>query len=243
MAVQTFPLILRRIQMVSPNVRHMVFSREDEQPLAFIPGQFISIHFEHEGKLLRRSYSIATIPGQTTEIEIALSYFVDGVASQFLFGLELGHKVDASGPYGRLILREEHPKRYVLVATGTGVTPYRSMIPALKARLLAEPDLIVELLLGVQGREHALYAEDFLALAKEMPRFHFHIFYSRENLADPLAHEHSGYVQTSFATLNLDPATDIIYLCGNPLMIDNAVELLKETGFAIQQLRREKYVS
>ena len=43
--------------------------------------------------------------------------------------------------------------------------------------------------------------------------------------------------------LGLDPASDIVYLCGNPGMIDDAYALLKAAGFGVQQVRREKYLS
>jgi ferredoxin-NADP reductase len=43
--------------------------------------------------------------------------------------------------------------------------------------------------------------------------------------------------------LKPDPKKDIVYLCGNPDMIDTAVERLKAIGFDNTNLRREKYVS
>lgn len=230
--------------MLTHNVRHLAFQRTDNQLLDFIPGQFITIHFSHNDALLRRSYSIATIPGQSDLIEFALSYFQGGAASDLLFNLEPGQAIDASGPYGRLILREDdHPKRYIFVATGTGVTPYRSMLPSFQQRLAADPNLNIVILLGVQSRKDALYANEFVEFAKQQPRFEFRIHYSREHLEEGFPHERTGYVQTSFDDLGLDPQNDIIYLCGNPHMIDNSVDLLKDMGFSIQQLRREKYVS
>jgi NAD(P)H-flavin reductase len=50
-------------------------------------------------------------------------------------------------------------------------------------------------------------------------------------------------VQSHFDALGLDPASDVVYLCGNPNMIDEAVVNLKERGFTLKQLRREKYLS
>lgn len=244
MAITTFPIILKWARMITPNVRHLAFARADNQILDFIPGQFITVHFMHEDKMLRRSYSLATVPGESDLIEFALSYFKGGAASEFLFNLEPGQTIDASGPYGRLVLRgEDKPKRYIFIATGTGVTPYRSMLPALEQRLADDPNLQIVLLQGVQGQKHALYPDEFVEFAKRHPRFDFKLYYSREHLAKPAPHECVGYVQTAFNGLILNPEQDIIYLCGNPHMIDNAVDLVKDLGFSIQQLRREKYVS
>jgi len=242
MAITTFPMILKEVRSLTPNTRHFVFHRE-EGALEFIPGQFVSIHFEHEGKELRRSYSLATIPGVSTEIEFAASYFKGGPASELLFHLKEGTVLQCSGPYGRLILREEKPARYFLVATGTGVTPYRAMLPSLKKRLEENPSLKVIVLLGVRDRNDALYLEDFLSFEKETPGFQFFIHYSREKDTTLAPYERHGYVQTAFQEWDPKPAEDIFYLCGNPNMIDDSYALLKEKGFTPHSVRREKYVS
>lgn len=231
--------------MVAPGVRHLALERTDGGTLEFIPGQFISVHFSHADKLIKRSYSIATIPNQSDYIEIALSYVEGGAASKLLFDLEPGQELAISGPYGRLVLREgETPKRLIMIATGTGVTPYRAMLPQFAERFAQDPSLEVRVLLGVRTHNEQLYSKDFLAFAEEHPRFHFDVYYSREYPEKLANYEHSGYVQTAFPELNLDPeAGDIVYLCGNPNMVDNAVELLKQKHFTIQQIRREKYIS
>ena len=56
-------------------------------------------------------------------------------------------------------------------------------------------------------------------------------------------YQHKGYVQTGFDNYNLDPETDMIYLCGNPGMIDAAYEILLAKGFTARTVRREKYIS
>jgi len=242
----TFPVILKSAKKITPSVRHLAFQRQDGEKLDYIPGQFISFHLpnpENDTKPLRRSYSIATIPGQGDDIELALGYVKGGKATETLFTIEEGTELIMSGPYGRLILRDEQPQRYILTATSTGVTPYRAMLKEISQRLMAQPSLEVILLLGVKDRREQLYTDDFLQLAQQNSRFEFRICYSREKDFDALPHEYSGYVQHQFSTLHLDPTKDIVYLCGNPNMIDNAYELLKDQGFTPQQVRREKYVS
>lgn len=240
----TFPVTLVEATLLTPKVRHLKLKRLDGTPLEFIPGQFVSFHFAAKGegeKEIRRSYSLASIPGKSDEIELALGYVKGGVASEALFAAKPGDTFNMSGPYGRLILRDEKPKRYILVATNTGVTPYRSMLPELAARL---QDLQVIILLGVQKKEDALYRADFLAYAKQYPNLDFRLCYSRETEKETLDPcEYLGYVQVQLALLNPTPDSDVIYLCGNPNMIDAAYELLKERGFGAQQVRREKYVS
>ncbi len=238
----TFTVTLVEATLLTPKVRHLKLKRHDGQSLEFTPGQFVSFHFPvADAKEIRRSYSLASIPGQSSHIELALGYVKGGIASEALFSAKPGDQFTMSGPYGRLILRDEKPQRYILVATSTGVTPYRSMLPALAARL---HDIKVVIMLGVQTRDDALYSEDFLAYANQYPNLDFRLCYSRENDQEPLLpFERLGYVQDQFALLNPSPDNDIVYLCGNPNMIDAAYEILKEKGFSAQQVRREKYVS
>src|SRR5262249_35289392 len=134
---EQFQLELARSHMLAPEVRHMAFRRRDGKPLAFVPGQFLQIHFEHQGRQLRRSYSIASRaddPGNPGhEIEIAVPYVQGGAATGLLSGMREGEALTASGPYGRFVLHgEDQNRRYLLIATGTGVTPYRAMLPELR---------------------------------------------------------------------------------------------------------------
>ncbi len=240
----TFTVELNEVKTLTPNVKHFCFRRVDNTTLPFIPGQFVSIHFPHEPKEIRRSYSIATIPTQTDDIEFAASYVAGGFASERLFALKPGDQVAMSGPYGRLILREEEaPKRLWLIATGTGVTPYRAMLPML-AEKLQNTSLQVILLLGVQYRQDGLYLDEFLAFANQHANFLFRVYYSRDDLISQKAYEYKGYVQLAFTDLNPIKGEDIVYLCGNPHMIDEAYAWLKdEKQFEAQDVRREKYVS
>ena len=50
-------------------------------------------------------------------------------------------------------------------------------------------------------------------------------------------------MQTAFPELNLNPEEDVVYLCGNPSMIDESFELLKSHQFTTQHIIREKYIS
>ena len=242
MQVNTFPIVLEEAYMISPQVKHFVFQSTQTPPFNYIPGQFITIHFEVNGKILRRSYSIANVPLQDNKIEFAAGYVEGGPGTDLLFNLNPGDCIQINGPFGRLILKEPNPKRYLLIATSTGVTPYRAMFRELKHRLEQHPELEIVILQGVQKKEDVLYEQDFLEFAKQSPRARFRVHLSRES-DDLLEHQRSGYVQTSFPEFNLNPQEDLIYLCGNPGMIDDSFTFLKDNGFAMQQIIREKYIS
>ena len=242
MSIPTFQMTLLSNKEIAPQIRHLTFKWDGEGDFQFIPGQFITIHFEHEGKMLRRSYSVATVDASGL-IEFAAGYFPGGPASELLFNLKVGEQLATTGPFGRLILKDDDIERYVFIATGTGVTPFRSMLPEL-AKRMNNNALKVSLSLGVQRRNNLLYGDEFIDFANKHENFDFRAFYSREALAaEAKDFECEGYVQTGFGELNLDPQKDIIYLCGNPNMIDEAFATLKEMGFGPRNVRREKYIS
>src|SRR5690606_2101014 len=133
---------------------------------SFEPGQFISLMIETPEKLLRRSYSIATLPESGDEtLRIAVAHVEGGRATQVLFGLEPGGRLPAIGPAGRFVLRDDGHCRYVLLATGTGVTPYRAFLPELRRRL-ADPKIAVDLVLGVRNPAELLYGDEFRAMER-----------------------------------------------------------------------------
>ena len=242
MQVKTIPITLEHFKMLSSTVRH--FSFRSPEAFNYVPGQFITMHFEHQGKTLRRSYSIANVPTNNNCIEFAANHVEDGPGTKILFDLKPGDQINVNGPFGRLILKDLMPKRYILIATGTGVTPYRAMREALQQRLNENPELHVTLLLGVQTCADILYEAEFLAWSQESPRFNWNAYVSREAKSTNLAlHQKFGRVNLAYDQLDLNPENDLIYLCGNPAMIDDSFEYLKQHGFSTQQIIREKYIS
>ena len=243
-----FPLRLVSSRMIAPSVRHLAFARDDGAPLDFIPGQFVQVHFTYaDGTATKRSYSLATIhdhalgPGEL--VEIAVSYVSGGAATALFEGLQDGDRIEASGPYGRFCLMpQDANRRYLLIGTGTGVTPYRAMLPLIE-KLIAERGIEVVLLFGARTPQELLYADDFYAFAAKHPQFRFMPCFSRELPDAPHPDVRRGYVQDALAGLAPDATRDIAYLCGNPNMVDACFEALKTAGFPVPQVRREKYVS
>jgi ferredoxin-NADP reductase len=243
-----FPLKLVSRRMLAPTVGHYTFVRDDGQPLDFIPGQFIQVHFRYaDGTPTKRSYSLATIhdhalgPGEA--VEIAVSYVPGGAATALFEGLKEGDAIEASGPYGRFCLMPgDANRRYLLIATGTGVTPYRSMLPQLET-LMRERGVEVVLLFGARTPAELLYGEEFRAFAERHPQFRFVPCFSRQMPDAPHPDDRHGYVQQFLAEFAPDAAGDIAYLCGNPNMVDACFEALKGCGLPVPHIRREKYVS
>ena len=246
MAIPEYQFKLQQCQVIAPNVKHFVGEIETNHAWTFTAGQFITILFEHDGKVLRRSYSVAN-PPHGNKIEFTASFVEGGPGSAYLFSRNPGDAITVTGPFGRLILKPEDNQyqRFIFIGTSTGITPYRSMLPNIATQLKQHPHFQVEIIQGVQKFENILFSNDFDTFCQQHHEARFSVALSRqtEGLAKTEFDIHHGHVQDVLMKKNPNPSTDLIYLCGNPKMIDDTFELLKTHGFSIQQIIREKYLS
>ncbi len=232
---------------MAPGVLHLGFEHANGAALAFKPGQFVQLFLrDAQGQEQRRSFSLACAPVESDASgrwELAVSLLSTGLASQLLQTLALGSVLEGGGPFGRFHLRpDDAPRRYLLVATGTGVAPFRAMLPELRHRLTLDAGQGVVLLCGARSREGLLYRQEFRALAQELPNFAYRGCLSRET---PPADEPdllTGRVQSALLACRPD-VDDLVLLCGNPAMVDDCTERLQQAGLSPRSIRRERYVA
>lgn len=237
----TTAIRLEHSAMISSNTRQLRF-RSMEQGFSFRPGEFVSLILNDEQGEFRRSYSIATVtptPESADTLELVASHVEGGRATRWLWQAELGAEVQFAGPNGMLTLPEQLPKRLFLIATGTGVAPYRAMLLQIE-RALADGQQQIHVLFGARNRDEGIFADDFRALAQKLPNFHFHYCLSRE--AAQAGDEFSGRVTQKLDNFAPDVNTDVVFLCGNPAMVDEVYDGLKTRGFGPKAVRREKYI-
>lgn len=239
-----FELILTNTYMLNDRMRHLEFElSNNEKPFDYIPGQFISLLIEKNSAIIRRNFSIANPPLNNNKLEIAATFVPNGIASTTLWKMKIGDRINASGPFGIFVLKPEEfigIKRYIFVATGTGVTPYRAMLGSIK-KILHNREITCILLLGVRSQAELLYAQDFIDFAASHANFQFIACYSRENNNNS---GYFGYVQNQLNKLNINPKNDLIYLCGNPNMVDEALSILHNyNNMPRNKIKREKYIS
>lgn len=222
-------------------VCHVTLERDDGQPVTYKPGQFVMIHFPNpDGVEVNRSYSLSSLPDEP--FALCVKRVEGGLGSTLVHGLKPGDTLKTSGPYGRFTLGAKPPRDIVLVATGTGVAPYRAMIPQLEA-LLADSHR-VWLLFGARYVRELLYDDTWRALAERHAEFTYLPIVSRpepdEGWTGPV-----GYVSAFMDEVNaaINPEDAIAYLCGVPAMIDDMRERFMERGLSRRAVKTEKYVS
>jgi|CZKU01.1.fsa_nt_gi CDP-4-dehydro-6-deoxyglucose reductase len=240
----TFEARLARARALTPNVRELVFERVDGEPMAFEPGQWVSALFDG----VKRSYSIASGPNGSPQFDVAVTRVPNGPASTRLHAIEPGEVVRFTGPQG--FFTRTGPQSLapaLFIATGTGVTPMRSMLQATAARPAKVP---IWLVLGVRREEDLLYADEFRALARQDPAVRF-----EPTLSQPRDGwtGRRGYVQSHVRALWAELAAAAggeagaslaphAYVCGLERMVGSVRDLLrKEMGLPRQQVHSERY--
>ena len=225
--------ILLRTEQIAPNTRHFVFEVKGIPQFDFVPGQFVSLTEEFEGKPITRAYSIASLP-DGNRFELCVNEVAGGRFSPHLFRMTPGESVPMRGPVGTFTLRSLE-RDALFVATGTGVAPMRGwLLHALGQKASGR----FQLLFGVRQEENLLYRAEFEGLAGQHENFQF-----APTLTRPSSHwtGRTGRVQEHLDEL-LGARRDLdIYICGLKDMVNSVREELKTRGFDRKQIIVEKY--
>jgi CDP-4-dehydro-6-deoxyglucose reductase, E3 len=241
MTPETFEIQIRSTETLAPSVKSFVFERVDGRPLGFQAGQWLNLVLPVASGEIRRAYSIASAPDGTPVFELAITEVTGGPGSGYLCGLGAGARLRAIGPQGFFTRDPLDPHPSLLVATGTGVTPLRSMM---RAAIAAGSTTPMWLLLGVRHVEDVLYRGEFESLARLHPQVRVDFTLSQ---GDPSWVGRRGYVQTHIPELlaeltNATGSEPHIYVCGLERMITAVRQLVrKDMGIARERVHSERY--
>lgn len=140
-----------------------------------------------------------------------------GVCSNYMCDLRPGDPIKVTGPNGKRFLlpesRENHD--YVLVATGTGIAPFRGMAMELLQRNPVSSQ--IHLVMGTPYTTDLIYDDLFTELAADHPNFHYHTAISRETRPDgrrgQYVHHYIDEQMDLFGPVFANPRT-LLYICG-----------------------------
>ncbi|MDD2765078.1 MAG: ferredoxin--NADP reductase [Opitutaceae bacterium] len=188
-------------------------------------------------KLIRRAYSIASSSVEKHYVEFYVTLITSGQLTPRLFALPYGGRLFL-GPKatGLFTLDRVAPgKAVILIATGTGLAPYMSM---LRTMLVHDTRRSFVVLHGARYSWDLGYRGELESLARIRDNFTYIPSITRPD-EDPHFRGHSGRIQTllekgiieTLSGVPLDPAQADIFLCGNPEMIRIVKELLAPRGF------------
>ncbi len=242
-----------RIEDASPTTKRFWLEVEDMERFDFKAGQFITMDLPiGERRNQRwRSYSIANAPPSgssvgvtlshadtTNTIELCIVHLDDGLASGWLFNeAKIGTAIKFKGPDGTFTLPDSIENELVLICTGTGVAPFRSMIWEIFNNKI--PHRGIHLIFGTRTADGILYQAEFEALAQKMPGLRYSVALSREEREGC----HHGYVHDIYQKDYAKKCPDVtFYLCGWTKMVDEAVaNLIVKMGYERGQVKYELY--
>lgn len=216
--------------------RHFKLAFEPGTFFEYDAGQFINIMIPEtpEHKALKRPYSIASAPIWKGYLDLCWKRVKGGIATNYLWTLKEGDKLQIQGPLGRFTVRQPMASTLIYISTGTGIAPFRSMIHTLLDQKAA---CEIWNIFGNRFDEDILYKEEFEELAKKHPNYHNVFTVSR-----PKAWKgETQYVQFMLKKYIPDPKDKHIYICGLTSMINEVVATATEMGFTKEQIFFEKY--
>ena len=164
-----------------------------------------------------------------------------GIASSYMFNLKAGDKVTISGPYGDFFIKDSD-REMVYIGGGAGMAPMRSHLFHLFHTL--ETGRKVSFWYGARSKREMFYDDDFKAIQQKYPNFSYNVA-----LSDPMPGDnwegYKGFIhQVLFDNYleNHEDSTEIeYYMCGPPMMIDAAENLLYNLGVEPEMVALDKF--
>lgn len=232
--------IIKKIEDASPTTKRFWLEVEGVDSFDFKAGQFITMDLPiGERRNQRwRSYSIASAPDGSNVLELCIVHLDGGLASGWLFNeAKIGTSIKFKGPDGTFTLPESLENELVLICTGTGVAPFRSMIWEVFNQKI--PHKGIHLIFGTRTADGILYKDEFESLAQKMPEFRYSVALSREEQKG----YHHGYVHDIYLKNYEAKRPDVtFYLCGWTKMVDEAVaNLIVKMGYERGHVKYELY--
>ena len=226
---------------------------------------FFNLHSSNPVPTIR-AYSMASYPGEKGIIKLNVRIATPpfdrsvprelgpkllpvnpGIGSSYVFTRKPGDKVIISGPYGEFLLPKNDPdsQEYIFVGGGAGMAPLRSHIMELFKTLKTKKE--VHYFYGARALVEAFYLEDYAAIEKEFPNFHFHLALDRPDpAADAAGVKYvAGFVHNvMYETYlkNHEAPEDIKYfMCGPPMMVASVNKLLDSLGVPKENLMYDNF--
>lgn len=196
-----------------------------------------------DGYQAQRSYSIASSPERTGEIDLTVERLDDGEVSSYLHDtIVVGDQVEVRGPIGGYFVWDAAmPGRggaLLLIAGGSGVVPLMAMI---RHRKVAGSSIPTRLLYSSRTPNDVIYRDELDALSLRQDGLTIVYTFTR---AQPS--RWAGYarrvdepmLREVAAPLGNAPAT---FICGPTALVESAATILVKIGIAPEQIRTERF--
>ena len=191
-------------------------------------------NYPAEGDRIMLTVRIATPPFKPKP-QVGFMDVMPGIASSYIFTLKPGDKVIMSGPYGDFHPIFDSGREMIWVGGGAGMAPLRAQIMHM-TKTLRCTDRQMHYFYGARALNEVFYLDDFLAIEKEFPNFHFHLALDRPDpAADAAGVKYTaGFVHNvmwqEYLCRHPEPEDIEYYMCGPGPMSKAVNGLLDSLG-------------
>jgi ferredoxin-NADP reductase len=182
-----------------------------------------------DGYVAQRSYSVASAPDGSDELELTVELLPDGEVSSFLHDVvEVGDELELRGPLGGFFVWDGASPA-LLVGGGSGVVPLMAMLRLAHQRRVVDR---VRMVVSARAPEDLLYAAELAGPETS-------IVYTRATPATfPRA---AGRLMAS----DIPPLAELgdvtAYVCGSAGFCNTAGDLLVGLGQPVDRIRTERF--
>ena len=218
------------------------FSMTRPAHFKFTAGQFARIGLKVGDELVVRAYSIVSSPFDET-LEFFSIVVPEGAFTSNLQHLQVGDELSLEKiPYGFLTLARYQlplPQDLWLLATGTGLAPFLSMLQDFETWQNYQN---IYLVYSVRTAAELAYVERIQEIKDVFGEGHTGFQFIPVITRDPTAALHdrlptlieNGELEKA-AGLQFNPQTTHVMLCGNPQMVDDTKAALKARGLTMNR--------
>lgn len=194
--------------------------RTERSSAPIIAGQCFNVGIPGSG--INREYSMYS-NANAPFLEFLIREVPDGMVSPELKKIKVGDPVEVDGPYGQFCLKEpfEPDSKYLFLATGTGIAPFRSFAQTF-------PGLNFSIYHGIRLPEEQYGGAEYAPGQ--------YVACVSQDVDETRSLRVTEYLKRN----PVDPDT-IVYLCGNRNMIVDAFSLLREQGVGGDNLFTEVF--
>lgn len=207
----------------------------------FKPGQYADLHIP--GTDEHRSFSMATTPSSTDQIEFLIKKYPGGKFSALLDGqITAGDQIALTGPYGSFTVKDGHVLPVVCIGGGAGMAPILSLLRHMNETACTRP---VRFYYGARTPADLFYLDEIAELGRGLVDFAFTACLSES--ADGAVPGHvvtaHGMVTDVVAAHEAAIAKTEVYLCGPPPMVDAALAFLDAHSVPKDQIFYDSFTS
>ncbi len=154
------------IQQEAPGVLSLVLKPNGLWP-GFRAGQHLQLEAEIQGRILRRHYSLTSLPGDRERLRITIGRQAQGKVSGWVHEqLRVGDIVTFGEPEGEFVIDGLPSEPLLMIAAGSGITPLFAMLADLHARGFRGD---IKLLQICRDADHEIFASELRALGADWP--------------------------------------------------------------------------